>query len=167
MNELDRLRADVAARAKAAAESEERMRELVARKKSQDEETLGALAKKHVDEWARCFRQNLGVLSRRSVELHYISDDWLLFWKRGYKWTSQARYNHAPSVSLWDIAGNEGALFTVYASQVSVLLGSPLHLSATWHSYPYDHHVPHKKGSEFHGYTDEYSHGYFSLFLLK
>ncbi len=121
------------------------------------------MASDDLDAWARCFRMNLGSLKcDGGVELHYEpAASW--FGQAGFKWTSQARYNHAPGVSLKEIGDNS---FSLYASKVSDLLGTPFRLCAVRHPidvFPYDHLVPHKKGSKWHGYTNKRSYGYFCL----
>jgi hypothetical protein len=167
MSELDRLKRAFAEKTERDAAIAERIEDQRKHQEAKDAAHIELRAREDLDAWARCFQVNLNQLSGyRPLELHYKAG----LFRAGFKWTSQARYNHAPNISLRAISGDSGRLFPLYAVKVTQLLGTPFKVAAIWHEhdrYPYQL-VPHKYGSSSHGYyARQRSHGYFALWMQK
>lgn len=167
MSELDRLKRALAEKTERDAAIARRIEDERKDQEAKDAAHIELRSKEDLNAWARCFQVNLNQLfGYKPLELHYKTG----LFRAGFKWTNQARYNHAPDISLSAISGHSGRLFPLYAVKVTQLLGSPFRLAAVWHEhdrYPYQS-VPHKYGAASHGYyARQRSYGYFALWLQK
>ena len=119
---------------------------------------IETLATQDLSMWTTAFRRNMATLQTKPVKLYY-RNRYGFFGGVSVRWNSRALEYGAPNIDFRILRWNNAR--DTYAQKLNELLGKPLNL---WHC-TFSGHIPHRKGSQFYGLTDELYEGSFDLSL--